>query len=973
MIPHQELMKPTHQVVIPDDGVKDLLSYKQAMNDVDKDQWVKVMDLQIESMYFNSVWKLVDLLEGVKPGVYLSKEQCPKTPQEVEDMRHILYASIVGNLMYVMLYTRLDIYYVVGSVWCSIKQGCIADSTVEAKYVTACEAAKEVVANSSYGEGINLPILKNLAAINEGNTWKGSNLIQEIIKRGDVIVTKIDSEYNIADPFTKTLMAKMFKSHLESLADESSAPSGYGQSYVRGLGINQTYRRAVFEVSTSLAQTDLPMYSKNPVNLLPYVSSNYITNSVAFGAQSLTHDNGKPILVCEHCKKQRHTKDQCWKLHGWPLRGMSQSLGLISVDGTNPWILDSRATDYLTGFLEHFVSYTIYASNEKIRIADGSLSPIAGKGQIVVFDSFSLHNVLHVPKLSYNLLSISKITRELHHKATFLPESVRFQDLNSGRTIGTARHSRELYIFNDDTSSSSISMTSLLSSYFSTSEHDFMQNNIVFLFPHNHINPHNRSPLSIVTFGVPPRSPPYLGKGGIVHQNSCAYTPQKNGVAERKNCHLLEVARSLMLFTSLPSYLWGDAMLTAAHLINRMSSRILHLQTSLECLKESYPSTRLVTEVPLRVFGCTVYVHSFCHNQTKFTPRAQACVFVGYPLHQRGYKCFHPPSRKYFVTMDVTFYKDRPYFPVGHLQGESVSEESNSTFEFIEPTPSIVSDIDPHPIILPTNQVPWKTYYRRNLRKEVESPTSQSRLQSKTPNLLEIKNSGDETEVRTKTNNNEVEQGHTEKLDKYDPSLDLPTALRKECPEWKNVVMKEMKALKKNNTWEIYALPKGHKPLGCKWVFTLKYKADGTLDRHKASQFMQAPYEEHMEVVKRILRYLKTTPGKGLMFRKTDKKTIEAYTDSDWAEFVVDIKSTSSYCTFVWGNLVTWRSKKQSVVARSSAEAEYRAMSLEISAISIANNPVQHDKTKHVEIDRHFIKERLDSGSICIPYIPSSR
>ncbi|KAL4010313.1 hypothetical protein IC575_030164 [Cucumis melo] len=166
------------------------------------------------------------------------------------------------------------------------------------------------------------------------------------------------------------------------------------------------------------------------------------------------------------------------------------------------------------------------------------------------------------------------------------------------------------------------------------------------------------------------------------------------------------------------------------------------------------------------------------------------------------------------------------------------------------------------------------------------------------------------------------------------------------------------------------------------------------------SQFMQAPYEKHMEVVNRILRYLKNTPCKGLMFRKTNRKTIEAYTDSIGVIFI-DRKSTSGYCTFVWGNLVTWRSKKQSVVARSSAEAEYRAMSLGIceeiwlqkvlsdlhqecetplklfcdnkAAISIANNPVQHDRTKHVEIDRHFIKERLDSGSICIPYIPSSQ
>ncbi|XP_038896700.1 uncharacterized mitochondrial protein AtMg00810-like [Benincasa hispida] len=87
------------------------------------------------------------------------------------------------------------------------------------------------------------------------------------------------------------------------------------------------------------------------------------------------------------------------------------------------------------------------------------------------------------------------------------------------------------------------------------------------------------------------------------------------------------------------------------------------------------------------------------------------------------------------------------------------------------------------------------------------------------------------------------------------------------------------------------------------------------------SQFMQAPCEDHMIAVERIFRYLKGTPGKGLMFRKTDKRSVEAYTDSDWAGSVIDRRSMSGYCTFVWGNLVTWRSKKQGVVARSSAEA----------------------------------------------------
>ena len=163
---------------------------------------------------------------------------------------------------------------------------------------------------------------------------------------------------------------------------------------------------------------------------------------------------------------------------------------------------------------------------------------------------------------------------------------------------------------------------------------------------------------------------------------------------------------------------------------------------------------------------------------------------------------------------------------------------------------------------------------------------------------------------------------------------------------------------------------------------------------------MHAPCQGHLNAVYRILRYLKQTPGKGLFFAKTNDRKVKAFTDADWAGSINDRKSTSGYCTLLWGNLVTWRSKKQSVVARSSAEAEFRAMAhgvceliwirrvlkeLKIgfeepmllycdnkSAISIAHNPVHHDRTKHVEVDRHFIKEKLDGNIIKLEYVPTS-
>ena len=97
------------------------------------------------------------------------------------------------------------------------------------------------------------------------------------------------------------------------------------------------------------------------------------------------------------------------------------------------------------------------------------------------------------------------------------------------------------------------------------------------------------------------------------------------------------------------------------------------------------------------------------------------------------------------------------------------------------------------------------------------------------------------------------------------------------------------------------------------------------------SQFMHNPGEQHMNAVMRILRYLKSAPGKGILFTKNvDCQSVDAYSDADWAEAIDDRRSTSGYFTFIGGNLVTWRSKKQNVAARLSAKTEFKGMALGI-------------------------------------------
>ncbi|XP_028945711.1 uncharacterized mitochondrial protein AtMg00810-like [Malus domestica] len=111
-----------------------------------------------------------------------------------------------------------------------------------------------------------------------------------------------------------------------------------------------------------------------------------------------------------------------------------------------------------------------------------------------------------------------------------------------------------------------------------------------------------------------------------------------------------------------------------------------------------------------------------------------------------------------------------------------------------------------------------------------------------------------------------------------------------------------------------------------KFIYLTITRPDITFAVSLASQFMHAPTIEHFNLVKRVLRYLKGSIGRGILMKRNDNTQVVGYCDVDWAGNQIDQKSTSGYCTFVGGNLVTWKSKKQSVIARSSAKAEYRSM-----------------------------------------------
>ena len=169
---------------------------------------------------------------------------------------------------------------------------------------------------------------------------------------------------------------------------------------------------------------------------------------------------------------------------------------------------------------------------------------------------------------------------------------------------------------------------------------------------------------------------------------------------------------------------------------------------------------------------------------------------------------------------------------------------------------------------------------------------------------------------------------------------------------------------------------------------------------HIVSKFMQCPRHFHLSAVKRIIRYILGTPSRGLFFPATSSLELQAYSDADWAGCPDTRKSITGWCTFLGNALISWKCKKQNRVSKSSTEAEYRAMSAacseiiwlrgllaelgfsqahptplhadNTSAIQIAANPVYHERTKHIEVDCHSIREAYDHLVITLPHISTT-
>lgn len=110
-------------------------------------------------------------------------------------------------------------------------------------------------------------------------------------------------------------------------------------------------------------------------------------------------------------------------------------------------------------------------------------------------------------------------------------------------------------------------------------------------------------------------------------------------------------------------YLWGEAILTTTYLINRIPTLVLYYVTPLDYLKKPFHTSHIFLNLPLKIFGCTTYVHINSKRRSKLDPKAEKSIFIGYAPNKKGYKCFNPKTKKIIVvSMDVIFLESQACF-----------------------------------------------------------------------------------------------------------------------------------------------------------------------------------------------------------------------------------------------------------------------------------------------------------------------
>jgi len=326
----------------------------------------------------------------------------------------------------------------------------------------------------------------------------------------------------------------------------------------------------------------------------------------------------------------------------------------------------------------------------------------------------------------------------------------------------------------------------------------------------------------------------YLKKNKIRHEVSIPHTPQQNGISERLNHTLQEMAMSQILHAGLLKCFWADSVATACYVHNRLPV----------CPWNVSPFEKWYARKPnlryLRVFGCVAYALKPDNERTKMDARSVKLRFIGYPLRAKGYRLYEEKKHRVIVRRDVIFNEtvfDTKYvtYPSDVVLVSTPATDDNAA----EQSKPQSHDGDDGAQSLPVLQ-----------------PVRRSQQQVRQPDRLGEWIEYIDTDVdfaQTNESKHHLYFCNVVEPKTIDEAMKMP-----EAEMWKQAADEEMLAHNTMNTWKLVSLPDGRKTVGCKWVFRVKNKSDGTIERFKArlvaKGFIQQPGTDFNETFAPVVR-----------------------------------------------------------------------------------------------------------------------
>ena len=337
----------------------------------------------------------------------------------------------------------------------------------------------------------------------------------------------------------------------------------------------------------------------------------------------------------------------------------------------------------------------------------------------------------------------------------------------------------------------------------------------------------------------------HLKNSGIQQRISCPYTPQQNGVAERKHRHIVELGLSMMFHSHVPLHYWVEAFSTATFIINLLP--VLQSNTS--------PHERLFKQKPvytmLRAFGSACYPCLRPLGSHKFEPRSLQCVFLGYKREYQGYRCLYPPTGRVYISRHAIFDEDvypfqqkfQSLIPRYHstlLDSWQQSFMSNKVQEepevpIIPPTHVNQSSSEPEPAVEPvTDEVTQNSPSETESSNEIEESIDEQVTVSETHPIAEAQVNTHPMRTRAKDGIHKPNSRYVLLTSKFATEEPKTIVAALKHPGWNNAVNDEMRTIHMLHTWSLVPPTEDMNILDCKWVFKTKLKPDGSLEKLKA-------------------------------------------------------------------------------------------------------------------------------------------